>query len=132
MSRNILRFLNLGIIFASLSACTTIHFDNGEIISDPEPYWFDFWAEDKNYTKADGIRYQRWYHQSLYTTAELSNPIQTEVVCQGLEWNRVSAEITPFDLIIGLLDNALFIHASAAAIDLWSPWSVEYSCRTPQ
>jgi len=125
---SLLRLLLLALSL-KLSGCATIHFDNGKVLEDPEPYWFEFWADDKKLTKADGLRYHRWYHHSLYSIAELSNPVQLDEVCQGLDWNRVTTYTTPLDLILGTLDNALFIPASSAGIDLWSLWSVEYSCR---
>lgn len=122
------------IIFIALSqGCAVIHFENGEVLQDPEPAFYDiFTGTPDNLDASSGIRYRRTYHHSMYQLAELSNALDTSEVCIGLEWNQVTTEVTPFDIVLGLLDNVLFYHASAMGIDLWSPWSIEYSCRTPR
>jgi hypothetical protein len=64
--------------------------------------------------------------------AEISNPLEISQVCTGLDWNKVTTEVTPFDVVMGLVDNAIFISAASIGIDLWSPWSIEYSCKEHQ
>lgn len=122
--------------FASIilsQGCATIHFENGEVLPDPEPAFYEIFTETpEDLDSSSGIRYSRTYHHSLFQLAELSNALEMSQVCVGLDWNQVTTEITPIDIVLGLLDNALFFHASALGIDLWSPWSMEYSCRTPQ
>jgi hypothetical protein len=120
-------------LICAVQACAVIHFENGEVVPDPEPAFYNIFADEpENLDAGSGIRHQRAYHHSLYQLAELSNALETSQVCVGLEWNQVTTEITPFDVVISLLDNVLFYHASAMGMDLWSRWSMEYSCRTPR
>ncbi len=123
----------------SLNGCAVIHFENGPVTPDPETrevMSWEFWSfgllgddQRANLDEADSLRYRRWYHHAIFQVAELSNPLETTKVCRGLEWNQITTEVTPFDAFVGLLDNALLFNASSAALDLWSPWSIEYSCR---
>jgi len=128
----IVKLLLISAILLS-SACSTIHFDNGEVIPDPEPFSWTFgFFEDEDLRSLDAstsIRYRKWYHHGFYRIAEISNPLETSRVCLGLEWNRITTEVTVFDGIISLVDNAMFHASSSMGIDLWSPWSIEYSCR---
>ena len=113
--------------------CAVIHFENGEVLPDPEPAFYDIFSDAPEHVDASsGKRYRRWYHHSLYQFAELSNPLEMSQVCVGLDWNQVTTEVTPIDVVVGLLDNALFYNASAVGLDLWSHWSMEYSCRSPK
>ena len=120
----------------SLQACAVIHFENGYAVPDPQESSFD-WSfglvgEDEpelEYNAESSQRYRRWYHHAIFSFAELSNALQLKVDCAGLEWNQVTTEVTPLDVVLGLADNALLLNASSAALDLWSPWSIEYSCR---
>ncbi len=110
--------------------CAVIHFENGEVTPDPEPAFYDFISDAPEQLDASSSkRYRQWYHHSIYQFAELSNALETSEVCIGLDWNQVTTEVTPWGVVIGLLDNALFYKASAMGIDLWSHWSIEYSCR---
>lgn len=122
----------------SFSGCAVIHFENGDVIPDPQAQSplslsylsFGLLGEPPiPMDKADSVRYRRWYHHAIFQVAELSNPVQLNEVCRGYDWNQVTTEVTPFDAFVGLLDNAFLYNASAAGLDLWSPWSVEYSCR---
>ena len=116
----------------TLSSCAVIHFENGEVVPDPEPFSFSFGMFDdelSSYDASISVRHRKWYHHAVYQTAELSNPLETSQVCVGLDWNQVTTEVTPFDVVMGLLDNAILFNAGAVGLDLWSPWSVEYSCR---
>jgi len=121
------------ISFLSLSSCAVIHFENGDVVPDPGKFSLSFGLfEDDEPSKYDtslSERHRRWYHHSIYQVAELSNPLETSQVCVGLDWNQVTTEVTPFDVVMGLLDNAILFNAGAVGLDLWSPWSVEYSCR---
>jgi len=130
----------LFVLFVQFTGCAVIHFENGAVIPDPEdskPFSFSFGlfddeVEDKviRYDDAStSVRYRKWYHHATFQIAEINNPLETSLVCAGLEWNQVTTEVTPFDAFVGLLDNALLFNASAAWLDLWSPWSIEYSCR---
>jgi hypothetical protein len=120
------------ILIFNVSSCAVIHFENGEVIPDPDSFSFfsnDAEKELNPYEAETSKRYSKWYHHSLYQFAEISNPLEITQVCTGLDWNQVTTEITPFDAIMGLLDNAIFISAASIGIDLWSPWSIEYSCK---
>ena len=86
--------------------------------------------ELRAYDASKSIRFRKWYHHGFYQIAEISNPLETSQVCVGLDWNQITTEVTPFDVLTGLLDNALLLNASSAGLDLWSHWSIEYSCRS--
>jgi hypothetical protein len=121
------------LVICLTQGCAVIHFENGEVQPDPRPGLAAIFSEAPSELDAStGERYRRTYHHSLYQLAELSNPLDLSQVCIGLDWNQVTTEVTPIDVVLGFLDNALFYHASAAGVDLWSPWSMEYSCRTPR
>lgn len=114
------------------SGCAVIHFENGEVLPDPNAWsfskpWFDSSADATD--PGEAIRFSKWYHHGFYQLAEISHAMELSRVCAGLDWNHVTTSSGPLMFLIGLLDNALFIPASSAAIDLWSPWHVEYSCR---
>jgi len=134
----IIRLLKLicAITFLQLSACAVIHFENGEVVPDPEEFsfTFDLFEDDelRSYDADTSIRFRKWYHHGFYQIAEYSNPLDTSQVCVGLEWNQVTTEVTPFDVVVGFLDNAILLNASSAGLDLWSHWSLEYSCRPQQ
>jgi len=116
------------IFIFSLSSCTVIHFENGKVVPDPDSFSSDV-TENESYDENTSERHRKWYHHSLYQFAEISNPLEINHVCTGLDWNQVTTEVTPFDAIMGILDNAIFISAASIGIDLWSPWSIEYSCK---
>lgn len=123
----------------SLQACAVIHFENGPVVPDPSPDTGIDWTfgllsdadamPELQYDAASSIRYRRWYHHALFSIAEVSNPLQLKVDCSGLEWNQITTEVTPTDFLFGLTDNILLYNANSWALDLWSPWSIEYSCR---
>lgn len=127
------------IALLKLQACAVIHFENGEPVPDPKQVeifsleylsFGIFGAEQfEQYGDSQSERHRRWYHHALFQLAELSNPLEITKVCRGLDWNQVTTEVTPFDAFVGLIDNALLFNASSAGLDLWSPWSIEYSCR---
>lgn len=122
---------------ATLQACAVIHFENGPVVPDPKPETSFDWtlgvfAEDMpdiQYDAASSIRYERMYHHAIFSIAELSNPLQLKLECSGLDWNQITHEVTPLDFVLGLADNALLFNANSWALDLWSPWSITYSCR---
>jgi len=143
-----IKWLKLGATLAALltiQSCAVIHFENGVATPDPVPeqsvdLTFGLFSdEDPADLEAqiyadqlgaeDSVRYSRWYHQAIFSIAEVSNPLQLNVECAGLEWNQITTEVTFWGAIIGLTDNALLFNASSAALDLWKPWSLEYSCR---
>jgi len=120
-----------------LGGCAVIHFENGPVVPDPEPspglsLTFGLFENEQDTPQTGSttaIRYQKWYHHAIFQIAELSNPLEIGQTCIGMEWNQVTTEVTPLDALIGLADNALLWPANSAGLDLWSPWSLEYSCR---
>ena len=133
------RNLVAAIAIGSLQACAVIHFENGPVVPDPKPDTGFDWSlgllsdsdamPDLQYDAASSVRYRRWYHHGIFSIAEVSNPMQLKVDCSGLEWNQITTEVTPTDFLFGLTDNLLLYNANSWALDLWSPWSIEYSCR---
>jgi hypothetical protein len=134
----IIKTIKLAVLASALSfaGCSTIHFENGPVVPDPVPDMGFDWTmgvfdEDPSlrYDAASSVRYRRWYHHAIFSIAELSNPLQTGLECSGLEWNQITTEVTFLDFVAGLADNLLLYNASSMGLDLWSPWSIEYSCR---
>lgn len=121
------------LIFLQLSACAVIHFDNGEVETDPNErsVYERFFGEDQadSIDPGTAIRFDKWYHHGLYQIAEISNPLDLNKECTGLDWNQVTTKTDPIDLVVGLIDNLILLPASSAGIDLWSHWDIEYSCR---
>jgi hypothetical protein len=133
--KNLHKLLSYLIIFACLqfSGCAVIHFENGDVIADPNDRGlFDkFFGEDRKpeIDPGSSVRFDKWYHHGLYQIAEISNPLDLNRVCPGLDWNHITTKTGPFDTLFGLIDNIILWPASSAGIDLWSFWSIEYSCR---
>jgi hypothetical protein len=120
-------------IFLQLSACAVIHFENGEVIADPNKRnFYESMFGDDNTLEIDpgsSIRFDKWYHHGFYQIAEISNPLDLNRVCPGLDWNQITTKTGPIDALFGLLDNVILLPASSAGIDLWSYWGIQYSCR---
>lgn len=127
--------ISIALSTLKLSGCAVIHFENGTPIPDPDAQnfslTFGLFEDDQDEALYDSSakRYRKWYHHGIMQIAEISNPLETSLVCSGLDWNQVTTEVTPFDALVGLLDNVALWPASSAGLDLWSPWSIEYSCR---
>lgn len=131
-THKLIQFLSL-VLFMQFSGCAVIHFENGEVIADPNDrgiYEILFGeAKTPEIDPGSSIRFSKWYHHSFYQIAEISNPLDLNRVCSGLDWNQITTKTGPIDTLVGLIDNILLIPASSAGIDLWSHWSLEYSCR---
>ena len=117
----------------NMTGCAVIHFENGEVSPDPNDHGLigNIFGSDKPEAIDPGssIRFEKWYHHGFYQIAEISNPLDLNRVCTGLDWNQVTTGTGPIDTLISLIDNIILIPASSAGIDLWSHWSMEYSCR---
>ena len=116
-----------------LSGCAVIHFENGDVIPDPNDHGlignlFGTYISE-SIDPGSSIRYQKWYHHGFYQVAEISNPLDLNRECSGLEWNQVTTNTNPISVLIGLVDNIILFPASSSGIDLWSYWNMEYSCR---
>jgi hypothetical protein len=115
-----------------LPGCSTIHFDHGPALPPPDTllssigYWFSDEAPPERHSLPPE---SSLYHHGILSLIEISNPLELDLICTGYVWNRVTTEVTPVDLILGTIDNVVLAHFSSAGIDLWSPWSIEYSCR---
>lgn len=122
-----------GILSLQLSSCAVIHFENGDVVPDPNDHGLisNIFGSDEPEAIDPGssIRYEKWYHHGLYQIAEVSNPLDLNRVCTGLDWNHITTNSTPISALISLIDNAILLPASSAGIDLWSYWNIEYSCR---
>jgi hypothetical protein len=120
-------------ICIQFSGCAVIHFENGDVIADPnDRSLFDsVFGEEKvpSIDPGSSIRFDKWYHHGFYQIAEISNPLDLNRVCTGLDWNQVTTKTGPIDTLVSLIDNIILIPAASAGIDLWSHWSMEYSCR---
>lgn len=133
--KSIHKLISLLVVFTflQLSGCAVIHFENGDVIADPNDSisYYTLFGDDKNLEIDPGrsIRFDKWYHQGIYQIAEISNPLDINRVCPGLDWNQVTTKTGPIEALFGLLDNVILFPASSAGIDLWSFWSIEYSCR---
>tara|TARA_R110001592_G_scaffold91754_4_gene268267 strand:+ start:5260 stop:5679 length:420 start_codon:yes stop_codon:yes gene_type:complete len=132
------KITGLIIIFVCIqfNGCAVIHFENGDVIADPNKRefldtLFVFGKEEKTLSIDPGssIRFSKWYHHGFYQVAEISNPLDLNRVCTGLDWNQVTTQTDPVDTLISLADNIILIPAASAGIDLWSHWNIEYSCR---
>lgn len=132
---NIHTILRLAIIFICLQfgACAVIHFENGAVVADPNEHslYDSFFGEDKPpaIDPGNAIRFNKWYHHGFYQIAEISNPLDLNRECTGLDWNQVTTKTDLIDVLVGLVDNIILFPASSAGLDLWSHWSIEYSCR---
>lgn len=119
-------------IISGLHGCAVIHFDNGEPLPPPDTFFnsMPYWFNDEERPELRSTEPQSsMYHHGIFQLVEFSNALELDHICTGLEWNRVTTEVTPINLILGLADNALLGHFSSAGLDLWSPWTIEYSCR---
>ncbi len=116
-----------------LGGCAVIHFENGNVVPDPnERSLYETMFGEEHTPSIDpgsSIRFEKWYHHGFYQIAEISNPLDLNRVCTGLDWNHVTTKTGPIDTLVSLIDNIILIPASSAGIDLWSHWSMEYSCR---
>ncbi len=132
--------LSSAILIAVLmtSGCAVIHFENGPAVPPPGDtggfsFGFGLFDDEEELAQqsqmVEALRLRKWYHHGIFSIAEISNPLEIGQACIGQEWNQVTTEVTPLDALLGLADNALLLHANSAGLDLWSPWSIEYSCR---
>jgi len=121
------------VLYIQLTGCAVIHFENGDVVADPNDHGVISNIFGSDHPEAidpgSSIRYDKWYHHGFYQIAEISNPLDLNRVCTGLDWNQITTETTPWATLIGLIDNIILIPASSAGIDLWSYWNIEYSCR---
>lgn len=131
----ILKVISFLTLFTCLqfTGCAVIHFENGTVIADPNDrgIYESLFGEDTppEIDPGRSIRFDKWYHHGFYQIAEISNPLDLNRVCPGLDWNQITTKTGPIDTLVGLIDNIILIPAASAGIDLWSHWSIEYSCR---
>ncbi|BFM08690.1 Bor/Iss family lipoprotein [Halioxenophilus aromaticivorans] len=85
-----------------ISGCSTMHFVNG-----PE-------TEEKSRS--------HWHHSAIYGAFEISPPYDIAESCYGKEWNKITIERTLLNSLASFGING---------VNLYTPWSVHYSCRLP-
>ena len=86
-----------------LTACTTIHFENGKQL------------QTKNSTSSE-----KWHHNFAYGLYEHSKPVDLNKECDGKNWNKVTTELS-------------FINGLAASVvnnlgPIWYPKTVTIEC----
>lgn len=94
--------LLLAMIVVVTSACTTIHFDNGDV-------------SGSSTTK------EKWHHNVALGLYELSDPINLKNECGAGQWTSVKTELT---FINGLASGVV-----NAFLPIWYPKTVEVSCK---
>ncbi len=86
-----------------LTGCSTMHFVNGPEMEEKTP---------RNH----------WHHLALFGSIEVSPPFALSYNCDDKEWNKITIEKTFLNGIAS---------ASIEGVNLYSPWTVRYSCRQP-
>ncbi|MBI4598442.1 MAG: hypothetical protein HY737_08600 [Candidatus Omnitrophica bacterium] len=84
--------------------CSTIHFQNGQDAATPE-------------TNSE------WHHTVAFSLVEASDPVDLHDRCNGKPWHDVMVERSFLNGLAGSIDSLI------VGVDLWEPWTVEYSCR---
>lgn len=98
-----MKHLTLLLAAFTLSACTTIHFDNGEVDPATQP------------------KVEKWHHIVALDLVEVSDPVDPEAVCEGGEWAGVKTEKT---FLNGLAGSAVNFF-----VPLWYPKTASVTCR---
>ncbi len=96
----------VGVAIASILSvgCSTIHFQNGQSSMPRE-------------------KASEWHHTGIFTLVEFSDPVDLNDRCRGKSWDTVTTKRTFINGLAGSIDSILI------GVDLWEPWTVEYSCR---
>lgn len=87
----------------SLSACTTIHFDNGEVNQAQQP------------------KAETWHHNVLLDLVEVSAPVDPAATCGDNEWASVKTERT---FLNGLASS--FVNVIGP---IWYPKTAQVTCK---
>lgn len=98
-----MKYFALVLASFAMSACTTIHFDNGEVDTSKQP------------------KVEKWHHIVALDLVEVSDPVDPEAICEGEQWSSVQTEKT---FLNGLASSAVNVF-----IPLWYPKTVEVTCR---
>lgn len=93
--------LALAVTALSLSACTTIHFENGKQ------------AVSKKTS-------EKWHHNFALALYEQSAPVDLNKECDGKTWTKVTTKQTALNGLAGGVANNLG--------PIWYPKTVEISC----
>jgi hypothetical protein len=100
-----MRAVLISTLLFMVSGCTTIHLDNGEIVS------------------ADRVA-EKWHHNAvLGGVVEVSDPVNLKSECGNGEWTSVKTELTFINGFASGLVNAFI------PIFTWHPKTVEVSCK---
>lgn len=97
------------LVAVAASGCSTMHFNNG-----PGQVPTDTQSE--------------WHHTAVMSLWEVSSPVDMKERCKGKDWTVVTTERSFSNMLVGSVDNVLLAF-KATGLDLWSPWTVEYSCK---
>lgn len=87
-----------------LSGCSTMYFHNGP-------------------PTADVQMHSEWHHNLVFRLWEVSEPVDLENRCAGKDWTTVKTERTFVNGVAGVIDSVVI------GVDVWDPWTVEYSCK---
>ena len=101
---NMSRLAGFGLLSVLCAGCSTIQFQNGP---STQP------REISN----------EWHHIAAFSLMEVSDPVDLTDRCNGKAWDTVTTERTFINGLAGMIDSLII------GVDLWEPWTVEYSCR---
>jgi hypothetical protein len=87
-----------------LSACTTIHFDNGSV-----------------HANAQTQEQEQWHHNFMFSLVEGSAPVNLDNECGEKEWSSVKTELTFINYLAGSVVNFF--------APIWYPKTVGITCK---
>ena len=97
-----MKFFVLTILFFCLSACSTMNFVNGPVVGDT-------------------VERKQWHHIAVGGLVEISKPFDFDYYCDEKQWEKLTVELTFANLLA---------HTTAPQVPtLYSPWTIEYTCR---
>ena len=96
-------------VIVAASGCSTMHFNNGP-------------GQVRTDTQSE------WHHTAVLSLWEVSSPVDMKQRCNGNDWTVVTTKRSFSNVVFGSVDNIL-LATKATGLDLWSPWTVEYSCK---
>lgn len=95
--------LLLATLTLALSACSTMHFDNGSQVQ----------------TRADS---SSWHHTAIFALVEVTEPVELDKRCRGDDWSSVKTEQSFLNGLAGGAVNAITV------VPVWTPLTVEVTC----
>jgi len=108
------------------TGCASIAFENGQTVPEQAPM-AELVFGDHDAPEPSGAEVKNiWHNEIIFQIAEFSAPVTTNELCPNGNWNRITTKVSPLNLLVGLIDNAIIV---PPVIDIWTPWEVEYSCK---